>query len=753
MSLSLPCDRRELAICGGLILAVALVFGQTAGFEFLDHDDDSYVTANPAVQSGLTTVSVRWALISREAANWHPLTWYSHMVDVELFGLDPRGHHLMSVAIHAANAVLLFLLLHRASGVFWPAAWAAAVFALHPLRAESVAWIAERKDVLSALCGLGTLAAYGHYVRRSTLARYLAVALLLTLALSAKPVMVTLPALLLVVDIWPLGRWRPTAKPITDRITHRMGDRLPTQTVSATTRGDRSLAWLMYEKVPLFVLAGGAAAATFWAQSLGGAVSSAQAIPLLVRIEHALVGYVTYPWRMIWPQGLSFVYPHSAQHLPSATVLLSAAMLVATTLAALALWRGAPYFLAGWLWYLIALLPMSGLVQVGLQTTADRYTYWPMIGLIVAAAWGAAEVARRFAIPRPVTATAATASVIILALLCWQQVGYWRDTFTLTDRALELDPKNYVAHHVRAGALAERGQWDAATEASRTTLSVNPGFAEAHVLLALCLIQSGDTRAAAEAARRAVTLKPESAMAHYVLGSVSLGSGDLETARRALSTSIRLDPTSVDVLCDLVLVSLHLGDLKAAERHARRAVELAPQSPLSNLHLAIVLAAQDRWSEVEVAAREAARGAAENAEAYLYWAQAVERQGKLAEAVRLYDRCLELRADWPEAANNLAWLHATADVADIRDAQAAVRLAEHANLLTDRRVPDFLDTLAAAYGAAERWDDAVATAQEAIRVALASGRDAGVGAMRKRLETYRARIAADETSRAETAQP
>lgn len=412
---------RAVAAATALVAATLGAYRGVAGNDFVVYDDDQYVTANPALRDGLTAPAIRWAFVTDHAANWHPLTWLSHLLDVQLFGFAPRGHHLMSLALHVAATVLLFLLLRRLTGNALPSLATAALFGLHPAHVESVAWVAERKDVLSTLLGLFAIAAYAGWVRRPSWRRYAALVGLFALGLLAKPMLVTLPFVLLLLDLWPLRRWS----------------------------WKESLAGLVprvREKLPLFALAAASCSVTFLVQRGGGAVQSADRYPLAIRCQNAAVAYVDYLRQLAWPSDLAVFYPHPGVALSPLRALASLALLLLLTAGAWRLRRSQPAVLVGWLWFLGTLLPVIGLVQVGWQARADRYTYLPSIGLFVALAWGAGALATT---PERRTALAA-ATGAALAACCFvtqAQVGYWRDSETLFLRALAVTRENFLAEN------------------------------------------------------------------------------------------------------------------------------------------------------------------------------------------------------------------------------------------------------------------------------------------------------------------
>jgi protein O-mannosyl-transferase len=423
-----------------LLVGTIAVYVQTAHFGFVNYDDPDYTTGNPHVRAGLTLAGVAWAFTHSFAGNWFPLTWISHMLDVSLFGLDAGRHHLMSVVIHASAAVLLYLALRRLTLPQWPSAMVAALFALHPLHVESVAWIAERKDVLSALFCMLTLWAYARYAERATTGRYALALAAFALGLMSKQMLVTLPLVLMVLDYWPLQRGLKVR-----------------------------------EKLPFLALAAAAAIAAVLSHNEAGARASLDIFPLGLRIQNALVTCVVYLLKMVWPSGLAVFYPYATSLLLPA--IGSAILLAAITWSALR----RPYLLAGWTWYLITLAPVIGIVQVGAQARADRYTYLPMIGVSIAAVWGVAELLRTQ--PR-VLAAIGMAVCVACAMLTYIQVGYWQDGVTLFRHTIEVTRDNYVAHFNLAAALEERGENAEAAAHLNEAVRIRPRFAVARAELA-----------------------------------------------------------------------------------------------------------------------------------------------------------------------------------------------------------------------------------------------------------------------------
>ena len=445
------------------------------GFEFLNYDDPLYVTANPHVQHGLSVEGVRWAFTTFTAANWHPLTWISLMLDASIGGPGPRVFHLTNLILHLANVLLLFFLLDRMTGRPRASAVTAALFAIHPLHVESVAWIAERKDVLSTLFLLLTLLAYAGYVERPGLQRRLAVVLLFALGLLAKPMLVTLPVLLLLLDAWPLRRRGPWSH-------------------------------LVIEKAPLLAMSIATGVMTIVAQQQAETVGTLAGYPLGVRVANAIVATATYLWKAVWPTGLAVFYPHPGAALAAWTVAASALVLAALTSWTICVRRSRPYLLFGWAWYLVTLAPVVGIVQVGWQARADRYTYIPLIGVFLGVVWAISE---GFADRPALLSSMATAVLVALGIGAFVQAGYWRDSETLFRRALAVTDDNAVAHSNLGTALLRRNLLNEAQEHFAEAVRINPHFAEAHSNLGVTLGRQGRIDEAILEFRRALELQPD----------------------------------------------------------------------------------------------------------------------------------------------------------------------------------------------------------------------------------------------------
>ncbi|MFC1591809.1 tetratricopeptide repeat protein [Thermodesulfobacteriota bacterium] len=553
-------------LCLVLAAVTLAVYWPVAGHDFVRFDDHRYVTENEAVRSGLSGASIAWAFTAMHAANWHPLTWLSHMLDCELFGLVPRGHHLMSLFFHLANTLLLFGLLRSMTAAVWRSLLVAALFALHPLHVESVAWVSERKDVLSTFFLLLTLWAYAGYVRRPALKRYLLVAGLFVLGLMTKPMLVTLPCVLLLLDFWPLGRL-----------------------------GSGREAWeLVREKTPLFVLSAGSCAVTLIAQHKGEAMQPLDLCPFAVRLANALSATAGYLVKMIWPADLAVFYPLHGMP-PLSQVVAAGLVVVLLSALCLAGLKARPYLAVGWLWYLGTLVPVIGLVQVGLQSMADRYSYVPLIGIFIMLAWGAAGPAAK---RRGTQIMLSGVALVVLGLFAAgtsRQLDYWADSTALFQRAVDVTENNHVMHYNLGIQLVRAKKIEAGLAQYAEAVRIKPGFAPAHSNMGLELVRSGRIDAGINHYYRAIGHKPDYAVAHYNLGLALEEKGPAATAIRHYVAALAADPGYLNARFRLGQVLLRRGFAGDA------AVQLAAARRLDPQHRAVAVElrrAEDRLAKL-----------------------------------------------------------------------------------------------------------------------------------------------------------
>lgn len=585
-----PCAARrqipaEVLIALALALGTFLIYLRASGNDFVYFDDEMYITENPHVQAGLTLRSVHWAATTFFAANWHPLTWMSHQLDCELFGMSPAASHLVSAAFHSCNAALLFAFLVSATKQRWPSAVCAALFVWHPLRVESVAWAAERKDVLSAFFFLLTLLAYLGYARRGGYWRYGLVMMWVALGLAAKPMLVTTPGLLLLLDYWPLKRFQ-----------------------HADARGKRRL---LFEKIPLLVLSAASSIVTFIAQRRGGAVLSSMQgrFSLGNRIGNAAISCVLYVDKTFRPTNLAVFYPFPPHRSPWA-IAGAVVLLAAITLLAVLQRRRGPYILVGWFWFLIALMPVIGLIQVGGQAMADRYTYLPSIGLVMAICWVGADIFRRYPASRGFLIFAAVASPLVLAGVTFRQIGYWRDGVALFTHTTAVTHNNWVAESGLGIALGREGRLDEAEAHFRQALRIKPGYdylqkkldtvgtvrsrlaaPEAQFAQAVrndpsnkilqydwanLLLRGGQFTEAINHYRIYLNSSPDDPQAHNNLGIAFARSGDFLDARSEFERAVAIAPNYADAECGLAMILANLEMFEEAIPHFQKALELQP---------------------------------------------------------------------------------------------------------------------------------------------------------------------------------
>jgi tetratricopeptide (TPR) repeat protein len=635
-----------------LVAAVLLSYVSVFDADFVNYDDQAYVTENRHITGGLRAESVAWALRAFEAGNWHPLTWISHMVDCQVFGLAPRGHHATNLFLHALGSVLAFLSLRSLTGRTEASALVAVLFALHPLNVESVAWISERKNVLSTVFWFLALGAYGSYARRPSVGRYLLVALCLALGLLAKPMVVTLPCVLLLLDVWPLRR-------------------VSLGSAEAPSR----MRTLVLEKLPLLLLSLLSSVLTVLAQSSGGAVTSLEAIPLSSRVPNAIVSYAEYLWKMLWPSGLAAFYPH-----PGASaawrVAVSALVLLAASALALRQASRRPFLLVGWLWYLGTLVPVIGLVQVGSQAMADRYAYVPLVGIFVLLAFAADEAGG--GTTRGVLRAAAAAWLLALGLLTARQARFWHDSRSLFEHALAVTRKNYVAETNLGLVYAKELHWEEAVAAFRRALAIRPGHAEARGNLGVALAKLGrvdeaiphleralrydpgsalnhanlglalrgrDRARALEHMRRAVELKPDFMEAHLNLGAALLDAGQAGEGQAAFEAALRIDPGSAAAHFRLGAILLEHGRPEEAAPHLEEALRIDPGLAGARNSLGVARLRAGRPDLAIPLFREVLEKSPRDADALANLGTALVRTGHLAEGEPPLRAALEEKPD------------------------------------------------------------------------------------------------------------
>ena len=621
---------RTLSICAALVVLVWLVFGQTLRHDFVNFDDNTYVYGNSLTRGGLTWSGVAGSFVDVRTDNWHPLTLISHMMDCQLFDLKPGPHHFINVLLHTIAALLLLLFLRKVTARFWSSVFVATLFAIHPLKVESVAWIAERKDVLSGVFFFLTLIAYAHYVAARSLRSYLTMAGMFALGLMSKPMLVTTPAVLLLLDYWPLGRGEKT--------------------------DDRGRIGLILEKVPLFAMSAAASIVTLSLQIHSPTMTGQ--LPFLWRLENAVVSCITYIWQIFWPVKLAIFYPHPNDTLTIWQIALATVALIAISLIAFIMRKSRPYLLVGWLWYLIMLLPVIGIIQVGLQGHADRYAYLPHIGLYVALTWLIVDLSKLLPGRDKILSSAAAVAVIALSLLCWKQTRYWRNSETLWTHALAVTKDNEVANTNLGMLASDRGQFDQAISFLQTALEIRSRDQHRYYDL-----------------RRAIILDD--------IGEVLVGKGQPADAIFYFQKSLEVKPDYPFSRYNLGAAFFRKGDVDGAIAEWQKVLTIQPGDPVTLTNMA----------------------------------NAFALKGRLRDAVAHYEKALQSEPEAERALNNLAWMLATAPDDSIRNAKKAVALGEKANRVSDNRNPLFVRTLAAAYAEAGQFERAIETASAASQLA------------------------------------
>src|SRR5437667_9457648 len=659
---------RVFYVCLALVAITWLVFGRTLGHDFVSYDDHLYIQDNPIVRNGLSAEGLIWAFTHSHASNWHPLTTLSHMVDCQLFGLNPCGHHFTNVLLHSVAVVLLFRVLQEMTGVVWRSAFVAALFAIHPLHVESVAWVAERKDVLSGVFFILTLGAYARYARRPSVARYIMMSILFACGLMSKPMLVTVPFVLLLLDHWPLGRGRGM---------EISGERSEVRRERSVVRGRWSVVrGLVVEKIPLLALSAASCLATLLGQRQ--AAGSIDQLPFAWRVNNAIVTCVAYIWQMLWPVKLAVFYPHPDNRFMLWLLFLTLVMLIAITVAVIASRQKRPYLMTGWLWYLGMLVPVIGLVQVGEQARADRYTYLPQVGLYLALTWTIVDLSASWRRRREILGVAAAVVITALTWRAWIQASYWKNSETLWTHTLAVTSDNDVAHNNLGFIFLRRGELDEAISHFQTALNIRANNPQTHYNLG-------------------------SALVHNNLGNALVRKKLVDEAITHYEKAVELRPDYADGHYNLGSAMLQEGRIDEAIAHWQKTVSLQPN----------------------------------DAEAHTTLGDALLRKGEIGQAIAHYEKALEIAPHSLLTLNNLAWALSTCPDASLRNGARAIELAQKADQLAGGQNPIFIRTLAAAYAENGRFSDAIETAQRALQLALAQDNFALASKLEKDLDLYR----------------
>ena len=783
----------SVLVCALLALVTVGLYWPVSRYGLISLDDPEYITWNPQIRDGFTVPAINWAFTTGYTGNWHPLTWLSYMLDYQLHGGSPGGMHLTNLLLHVTNALLLFLLFRRMTGAVWRSAFVAAVFALHPLHVESVAWVAERKDVLSTFFGLLAIWAYVCHTGKSQVQSpkpkvaggpatqhatgltfhvslfYLLSLLLFACSLMSKAMLVTLPFVLLLLDYWPLNRFQKTQAP------HRTAPSIL-----------RPSSFILFEKLPFLALSLAFSLITFRAQHTGGAVVPTSLLPLDARLANALMSYLYYLRNALWPAYLSAASPPQ-QWLPWQP-LLAATILAGLTVLLLWKWKQ-PCLRTGWFWFLGTLVPVIGIVQVGSQTMADRFMYFPLIGLSICLAWGAFDLATEVSKPAASRVPKAAAlsmlglfgllSLIACAGVTRQQVSYWKDSLSLFGRALTVTSKNLTAHNLYGLALEADNRTPEAIEHYREALRINPASPGTHVNLGSALGSQGNLEGAISHNLKALEITPDNPEAHDNVGVALLMQGKPGDAAAHFSDAVRLRPSFAQARSHWAYALQQEGKLDDAILQLREALRYAPAASGIHLQLSSILAQKGLLDEAMAESSTALRLKPDDLAAHDNLADLLVRQGEslarrgkfdqakadyqaaldlkpdspeahsqlgaiLAEAKDMsgalahWRQALRLKPDWLELMNNLAWALASYPDPKIRNGAEAVQLAERACALSGSNSPPYLDTLAAAYAETGRFADAAAALEKAIALAQAASDTNAAAKFRTRLELYQA---------------
>lgn len=611
----IPEHQLNLLISLILILAIIVVYVQVRNFDFVDFDDGLYVFENIHVQEGLTFEGLIWAFTTYHSANWHPLTWLSHMLDCELYGLNPMGHHWTNLQLHMANALLLFFILKLMTGAVWRSAFVAALFALHPLHVESVAWVSERKDVLSTFFGMLMIAAYYRYVKVSDLKNYLLIIVLLSLGLMAKPMLVTFPFVLLLLDIWPLKRFQSIDKNL--------------QPDEAPGFIPRHYFRLVLEKVPLFIPVVISSLLTFSAQKGEGALVPFEALSIKTRFANALISYVSYVFKAIWPRNLAVYYPYPVGNLPVWQICGAALLIAGVLFGAVYLFKKYPYVAVGSFWYFGTLIPVIGLVQVSDQAMADRYTYIPLTGLFIVAAWGVSDLLAKWHFRKIFLGVSAMITLSALAVCTSSQASHWKNTIALFENAVKVTENNYRALNNLGTALVNKGNNDEAILHFAEALRINPKKTDARNNLANVLFIQGKYEEAISHYYKVLEINSEHADAHNNLAYMLSTQGRLDEAVLHYREALRINPENEKAHYNLGSILINQGKSKEAMAHFAEAIRISPDYAVAYNKIGLVLFQQGKYKKAGVFFSKAIQVDPKYAEAYRNLIKARKAQNSL----------------------------------------------------------------------------------------------------------------------------
>jgi tetratricopeptide (TPR) repeat protein len=631
----IPDHHLKILISLLLILAIIIAYGQIKNFDFVGYDDQDYVTENSHVQKGLTVESIIWAFSSFHSANWHPLTWLSHMLDCELYGLNPMGHHWTNLIFHMINTILLFLVLELMTGAFWRSAFVAALFALHPLHVESVAWVSERKDVLSTFFGLLMIYAYCRYVDKYSFKNYMAVVIFLSLGLMSKPMLVTFPFVLLLLDFWPLKRF------------HFKNDLFP-QSERTNHYGSKRIYQLILEKIPLFIPVIISCILTFFAQKSEGAVKALVSLSLKDRIANALVSYVNYALKIFWPSKLAVFYPYTVDTLPTWKIFGAAFFITCACFLAIRTAKKYPYIVIGLFWYLGTLVPVIGLVQVGEQAMADRYTYIPLIGLFIIVAWGISDLFGKWHIRKIYLSVIAMMILSALTARTYFQIRYWKNGVTLFEHAIKVTQNNYKAHNNLATRLSPT-DLDGAISHFKEALRIHPKYVTALRNLGLALYKKGNYEEAALYFTKALNINPQKTDIRMDLANIFFLQAKHEKAISEYTEILKTDPENATAHHNLAYMLSVQKKIDEAEYHYKETLRINSKNEKAHYNLGDIMLKQGKLKEAF----------SHFAEAYDKIGLILIKQGKFDNAKVFFSKAIQINPTYSEAHKNLKALNQT----------------------------------------------------------------------------------------------
>ena len=683
----------KFVVCFFLVVITLVAYLQLPTHDFLNLDDSGYITQNMHVKEGVTWKNFAWAFSFTNFAYWHPLTWLSHMLDFQLFGMNASMHHLMNLFFHIANSLLLFLVFNRMTGSLWKSAFIAALFAIHPLNVESVAWASERKNVLSTFFWMLTMLAYVRYTEQPNFYRYLLILFVFVLGLMSKPMLVTLPFVLLILDYWPLNRFT-----LFQPNDNEHGFR---QSIDSGSRLTQDL-HLVLEKIPFLFLS----AVSIYLSSLSvqrfGAIISTASVPMKLRITNALISYIAYIKKMVWPYNLAVYYPYP-KTIPLWEIAGAGLFMACVTFFTFRRAKEKPYFAIGWLWYIGTLFPVIGLAQAGLwPSIADRFAYVPLIGVFIIISWGVPDLISRWRYKKLIIASVAIAIISIFTVTTHVQNMYWANNITLFKHALDVTNDNDIAHQKLGEALASQGKTNEAVRQYFEALRINPKLSAAHLNLGVCLREEGKLDEAIEHFSNVLQTNPNSAGAYYEIGV-------------ALEKMDKFD---------------------AAVRYFSKALRIKPNNAIAHNYLGIVLARQKKENEAIFHFYEALRIDPNYADANFNLGIIFADQKNIKQAIRRYKRALYINPNMTQALYNLSWILATCNNERYRNGEEAIELATQLCNITKFRQPLPFDALAAAYAETKKFDAAVLSAEKGLKLAVYQGSKELVLGLKKRLELY-----------------